>query len=349
MPTNIPALDRLKSQLLVSNIQSTNQPLFQVINQLIDFLRQSINLTQAQFDALIPGGGTIIPPVVIQGIPILSDITFENENESIPIIGPIGPRGLIGPNGIPGLDGTDGIDGEIGPPGLRGIQGIPGLNITGPYFDIPEIIDAFESIVPVNNLEGGGTSSPFTVRSLRINNSTFPSTGTGMEFTYNPSGGLGVGGQIGAFDRTAAAFLQILFYAANYRIQVGSTDTVTIGTDKVTNILQGLSVGTELTPASFAVDQNNYNPTGFVNAFNVRLNNTSGGTVNITGMLAPSPAVPTLKLLTKIPGSARIDTLAENAGSTAANRYNPGGIGNFNSALHLYEVAPARWRLIAST
>lgn len=39
---NIQTIDRLKSQLLTSGIQEKNQALFQVINQLIDFTRQTV-------------------------------------------------------------------------------------------------------------------------------------------------------------------------------------------------------------------------------------------------------------------------------------------------------------------
>ena len=42
-----PPIDRLKAQLLTSNLQTNNQALFQVINQLIDAMRQTIDATQA--------------------------------------------------------------------------------------------------------------------------------------------------------------------------------------------------------------------------------------------------------------------------------------------------------------
>lgn len=48
------SLDRLKSQLLTSGLQQENTALFQIINQLIDYLRGNINATQA---ALTGGGG----------------------------------------------------------------------------------------------------------------------------------------------------------------------------------------------------------------------------------------------------------------------------------------------------
>lgn len=101
---DIIALDRLKSQLLTSGLQERNQALYQVINQLIDFLRQSINLTSAQITALTPSGG-----------------------------GSGGGTIITNANGIP-LDGFDGTDGEMGPPGQQGPRGFQGP-IGPPGFD----------------------------------------------------------------------------------------------------------------------------------------------------------------------------------------------------------------------
>ena len=44
---NIPALDRLKSQLQMTGLQQKNFPLYQIISQLIDFLRQGIDTSAA--------------------------------------------------------------------------------------------------------------------------------------------------------------------------------------------------------------------------------------------------------------------------------------------------------------
>lgn len=52
----VPQLDRLKAQLLTSGISQKNQPLFQVINQLIDAVRQGFgDITGATG---ISGGGS---------------------------------------------------------------------------------------------------------------------------------------------------------------------------------------------------------------------------------------------------------------------------------------------------
>lgn len=86
-------LSRLKAQLLVSGIQQTNNPLWQVINQLIDAAQTISNSSSGSSSS----------------------------------VGVIGKDGLSGP---PGISGEDGDDGSIGPQGMHGIDGVAG--ITGP-------------------------------------------------------------------------------------------------------------------------------------------------------------------------------------------------------------------------
>lgn len=47
-----PSLDRLKSQLLVSGLQTRDNPLFQVINGIIDSVKQSIDTTSNTIGAI---------------------------------------------------------------------------------------------------------------------------------------------------------------------------------------------------------------------------------------------------------------------------------------------------------
>ena len=51
-----PKLDRLKSQLLVSGLQQKDNPLFQVVNQLINSVEQSIGATGEAIESI---GGDI--------------------------------------------------------------------------------------------------------------------------------------------------------------------------------------------------------------------------------------------------------------------------------------------------
>lgn len=89
-------LGKLKSTLLTSGIQQTNQPLYQIINQLI----------QAIIDSA-------------------SDVLVISENID-PTPGAQGAAGPIGPPGLDGQDGQDGYDGVIGSAGAQGIPGTRG-------------------------------------------------------------------------------------------------------------------------------------------------------------------------------------------------------------------------------
>lgn len=88
----IKRLGKLQSTLLTSGLQQSNQPLYQVISQLIDAIIAS---NEAVVSGSSGSGGT-------------------------------GATGAQGPMGPPGIDGDSGSDGDIGPPGIRGIDGITG-------------------------------------------------------------------------------------------------------------------------------------------------------------------------------------------------------------------------------
>ncbi len=159
------ALDRLKSQLLTSGLQQDNFALYQVINQLIDYLRGEITATQATISGGSGGGGgggllgatyltkdiegglpnslQVLPGAGIQFndaagkrvisavIPFGMDSGGEGEDGSPGPPGVAGAPGPTGPSGSPGADGVsilaiDGEDGEDGLPGIPGPQGFPG-------------------------------------------------------------------------------------------------------------------------------------------------------------------------------------------------------------------------------
>lgn len=158
-------LDRLKSQLLTSGIQQENFALYQVIVQLIDFLRGEVTATQTSISGSSGGGGgggllgatyltkdkegglpnslQVIPGAGIQfndvagkriitaAIPFGMDSGGEGEDGSPGPPGVAGAPGPTGPSGSPGADGVsilaiDGEDGEDGLPGIPGPQGFPG-------------------------------------------------------------------------------------------------------------------------------------------------------------------------------------------------------------------------------
>lgn len=134
---DIAALDRLRSQLLTSGVQERNNALYQVIDQLIAYLRQNINATQAQITAITPSGGgggstfqSTFPPGMISGYHGDTDgdiIILPNNQGNICCISPIIP-GRDGEDGqdaiiVPGLPGLPGLDGLRGPAGMDGEDG----------------------------------------------------------------------------------------------------------------------------------------------------------------------------------------------------------------------------------
>ena len=122
-------LDRLKSQLLTSGLQQENFALFQVINQLIDFLRGEMAATEAAISGSSgSGGGT-----GLLGATYLTknkEVLLPNSLQEIAGAGiqfnDAGGRRIIS-TAIPfGLDGESGEDGPPGPPGRIGVDGAAG-------------------------------------------------------------------------------------------------------------------------------------------------------------------------------------------------------------------------------
>lgn len=158
---NQTALDRLKAQLLTSGLQQRDQPLYQVINQLIGFLRDSINDIDGQLNPGGSGGGG-----VGSGLAGQSYLTAGNDFSTLP-----NSRQLIAGNGIgfnnagrlltisanlpTVIDGIDGVDGAPGPQGIDGLQGIEGLigppgidGLPSEEYEVPFI--QFNEILPLD-------------------------------------------------------------------------------------------------------------------------------------------------------------------------------------------------------
>lgn len=187
-PTITPeVISRLKNQLMISQLQSKDPPLFQVINQLIGLVQGIGNSVT---------NNSNVTPVT----PIISNtFIFDNDNSSssdnnnaiaipglngingkdginipgtdgldgedgIPIVGLTGATGPVGPQGIQGLpgvtilneDGSDGDIGPIGPIGLTGPSGSNGTNgsngIMGPSGE--DGLDGFDAYIQLNSSSG---------------------------------------------------------------------------------------------------------------------------------------------------------------------------------------------------
>lgn len=122
---NLPDLSRLKVTLLKSGLQQKDQPLYQVIDTLIDFLRKSFDTLEGQIASGSSGsGGGNSGTTIIQQIMLgdgdgnnSGDIGPPGINGTVGTTGAAGPTGLTGLRGSPGNDGNDGIDGMPGPAG----------------------------------------------------------------------------------------------------------------------------------------------------------------------------------------------------------------------------------------
>ena len=181
-------VDRLKAQLLTSGLSQQNSALFQVINLLIDAVRQALfnsqqvtggssggggilgatYLTENNETGSLPNSRKVIAGAGIQfndspnGIRVISTaIPFGMDSGGEGEDGPPGPPGRDGATGAPGVPGTnaisqlyafDGIDGEDAPilPGPAGAQGIQGVAGVAGMQGIPGLdgTDGLDSFLP---------------------------------------------------------------------------------------------------------------------------------------------------------------------------------------------------------
>jgi hypothetical protein len=170
-------LDRLKSQLLSSGIQQENIALFQIINQLIDYLRiTTFNIKAISGSSGSGGlGSTFLTKNKESGLPsslqVLagSGIQF-NDTQGKRVISAAIPFGID--SNEPGEEGLPGNPGGIGPRGLQGIQGmmgIPGLDSDYNEYEIPLLIP---NMINFTFISGGLTLFPGGI----VSNNYFKST-----------------------------------------------------------------------------------------------------------------------------------------------------------------------------
>lgn len=135
---------RLKSTLLQAKLQSTNPPLYQVIEKLINNVIQLQDKLEAAITSLDSSVSSTTSTIVISNSALALMDAFSNEESEIPIfggggsVGAIGPTGDTGPAGVTGppgfgFDGDDGVDSYI--PGPQGIAGNPAAST---YMDFTE-------------------------------------------------------------------------------------------------------------------------------------------------------------------------------------------------------------------
>lgn len=126
------SLDRLKSQLLTSGLQQENIALFQVISQLIDYLRGNINAVNQAVSGSGGGGGGGVGLLGATYLTKNKEVGLPNSLQTLPGAGiqfnDANGRRIIS-TAIPfAFDGEQGDEGVPGPPGRIGIDGIPGVD-----------------------------------------------------------------------------------------------------------------------------------------------------------------------------------------------------------------------------
>src|SRR4030095_4454678 len=106
----VQGVDRLQAQLLTSGLSQRNQPLYQVIHDLIRIIRTGFDDIEGQ---ILNISGTSTPTTVnVVESGSAPDPCCEDECcESVPYVVQ-GPQGLTGPMGPPGMDGFS-VDGDI--------------------------------------------------------------------------------------------------------------------------------------------------------------------------------------------------------------------------------------------
>jgi hypothetical protein len=359
----MPDLDRLKSQLLTSGLQQKDFPLYQVIDQLIQAVRQTIDTID---DALGISGST---PGSAFG---QSFATIANEKTTLP-----SSRRLVAGPGISFNDnfnnlvisgapipGSDGIEGEEGPMGMIGPQGPRGATgaagsgsgssmpywfneneegIESPYpllalnnaNMIPEtaIIDGtiLARVAANETISGGWIFTGIN----RINNND-------PQLLWNELDGpvdekfyrwIGGGGDF---------FLQTVDDALSAGVNVVQV-TRTGNVPNLFNIVCGLSLSGR-SAVNIVADQTAWNPTGLGSVFLIEANPSAAW--NIRGMVAQTNG--TIVCIHNLTGNALV-FVNEDPTAIAANRFNMTTVAmaTYQCFTFIYNTTVSRWLRIA--
>lgn len=138
---------RLYTLLLNTGLQQRDNPLYQVIHDLISALSSTNSQVTASSGQGIQG---------IQGLPGFHGLDGLDGDDGLPgfsgPIGPIGPSGSIGPYGLDGIDGEDGIS----IPGIPGPRGISSpfilspddiVDVSDPWFLSPNVLQGLSPAI----------------------------------------------------------------------------------------------------------------------------------------------------------------------------------------------------------
>lgn len=347
MPITTGAIDRLHSQLLTSGLQKTDTPLYQVIDQLINAVRDNI-----QAISTLTGGGS--GGGSGGGILAQSFITYNNDTGTLPnsiqilpgmgiIFQKLGNKLFLSVTFPSGTDGEDGQDGPMGPPGIQGPIGLTGptgpMGLSGPM-GLFDTRCQCEEIIPLPNVNFAFNIqeiSGFWTYKKRL---TTESTILFREIAASANGKLWeirVGSGIWSLNSFNDDFTNVQQIIGITR---GASDAF------VTNInINGpISFPAQVTPAALGVGNNNdYNPG---NAFLLRLTPNAGGSI-ITG-ISGGVTGKQLRLKNLNTGIVIISITQEDVASIAANRFLrsqnilPGQVLTIE-----YDGTSSRWELIS--
>lgn len=183
-------IGRLKNQLMISPVRDKDNPLYQVINQLIGII-EGLSANSAN-------GNSNVGPAGINGRDGIPGFSFGNDdgNSGIIIPGPMGANGsngIDGSNGLQGPPGLDGLDADLlyipGPTGPQGPQGNAGTS--GVSLATVTLTDAqFRTLssVPIQILAGQGSGTIIMPLFLAVAYNITSGFSAGVTTNYNYNG-----------------------------------------------------------------------------------------------------------------------------------------------------------------
>lgn len=359
------AVDRLQSQLLTSGLSQRDQPLYQVISQLIGYVRQLIDETQGSLNT-ITGGGTS---------PGQTFVTTENELSSLPnsrrLVPGVGvhfnndgQRLVIGSSPIPGITGEDGEEGPMGVPGIQGPIGPTGA--TGPagagggmplpwdYFEELHDNPALMTLLNANSIPETAIQDGTILARVAANESI-----TGQWVINNPvfSQNAASTPQWLIIDNSGAVDEKIwrhLESGGQYLIQ-GVNDAFTVAFTSIllqrigasparAFIYGGLVLPTQTGVISITADQTAWNPTGLSTSFYLLVNATAPWTLR--GITAQANGT---IILIRNNGANQVSFTHEDGAAPGVNRIwtpaaiSPIGINQFSCITLYYDGLVGRW------
>lgn len=322
------AVDRLKSQLLTSGLQQKDQPLYQVINQLIGFVRQLIDETGTAVDSINTAAGT--PPTQtfittedeLSGLPNSRRITagtgiqFNNNGQRLIISGSI----------IPDMDEDENY-----------YESPPTFTLNNSQVNVPGEWTFNNNLVKLDSTSprlvlrdrAGGVNSQYWVMTVNAGNLYFQAFDDALSASSN-----------------ALLFVRSGIHIDSVRLQTGLGVLRTFwNQDGVMDHRFGLMLSGQ-SSVSLTGDQTAWNPTGLGSVFFIGVTGTSNWIIR--GITAQSAGT---YIVVHNRGASVITFTHEDGAASAANRIWVPGSGSVTipqqSVVQLYyNGLDGRWQMI---